>query len=81
VNGRDVKEDIEMAIDYYKFAAVQSHCRAKLNHKRFLRFLSEWKPPDHLTAVISHPSFSVTLSKMQSRWRRITAGFSIPCNN
>jgi TPR repeat protein len=54
-HGRGVQQNIQMASEYYKFASDHGHSEAKLNHKRCLRLLSKWEPPDRSSDAISHP--------------------------
>jgi hypothetical protein len=54
-HGRGVEQDIEMAAEYYKFASDHGHSEAKLNHKRCLRLLGSWEPPDRSSDIVSHP--------------------------
>jgi hypothetical protein len=52
-HGRGVEENIEMASEYYKFAADQGHSEAKLNFKRCLRLLDPWESPNRPSEIFS----------------------------
>jgi hypothetical protein len=38
-------QNIEIAAEYYKFAADRDHPKAKLNYLRYLRLPRQWETP------------------------------------
>jgi TPR repeat protein len=53
-NGLGVHRNIELAAQFYQFAADRGHSEAKINHRRCLRLLDRWEPPDRSSDAVSH---------------------------